>query len=424
VSFSRLSFALLLLVAACGDLPRPYQGNPGATAQRLSQPPPSRVAVPPSYATYLPSLASKPYSNALATAMQDVALPAVADYAKAGDWRIDLGVINRGSTTIPTFTIVDPSGNKKGTEEGKPVPTDIWRKGSPDTLKAAAADAAPRILALMERVEAARRESDPNSLYNRTAVVMVTPVTGAPGDGNIALTRLMREKLAKLGTTVQESATGSDFTLSAKVEYAQLTPKTHRIEIVWLLHDTRNNEVGRIVQLNEVPSGVLDKYWGDVAVAASDEASGAIRDVIMTQSGRRQRQPQQAAQQSNPEQEQLPELYPASGQQAVPAPAPGTQPGKPGQAPAATANVAVPPGTAPGAKPQQPQPQSQPAKPARATRATQPAATAPAGSPAGTSTATATTTPATQPATRTTRARPATTQQPSGQPAPAQPAAQ
>ncbi len=33
--------AVLLSLAACGDLPRPFQGNPGATAERLAQPPPA-----------------------------------------------------------------------------------------------------------------------------------------------------------------------------------------------------------------------------------------------------------------------------------------------------------------------------------------------------------------------------------------------
>lgn len=344
MSFSRLSFALLLLAAACGDLPRPYQGHPGATAQRLAQPPPARVAVPPSYSTYLPNAASRPYSDALATALQEQALPAIADYTRSGDWRIDLAVVQRGNSTIPTFTVVDPSGNRKGTEEGKPVPTDIWRRGDLPTLKAAAADGAPRILALMERVEAARRQSDPNSLYNRSARVLVTPITGAPGDGNITLTRLMREKLAKLGPVVQEAPTGADFTLSAKVDYAPLTPKTHRVEITWLLHNINNIEVGKIVQLNEVPNGLLDKYWGDVAVAATDEAAGAIRDVIMTQSGRRrpagaQSQGQQEVAKPQ-DQEELPALYPQSsqqpqGQQAQqpPAQAPAAAPGKPQQAP-------------------------------------------------------------------------------------------
>ena len=38
--------AVLALLAGCGDLPRPFAGNPGAMARRLSQPPPARLAVP------------------------------------------------------------------------------------------------------------------------------------------------------------------------------------------------------------------------------------------------------------------------------------------------------------------------------------------------------------------------------------------
>jgi len=285
--FSRIAFVLVLLLAGCGDLPRPYQGNPGSTAQRLAQPPPSRLAIPPSYSTYLPNLSSKPYSLALAAALQEYEVPAVADYSKSGDWRLDLRVVLHDDVAVPTFTVVGPDGSSRGTEEGKSLPYETWRKGAPDVLKAVAADAAPRIVTLLTHAEASRRQTDPNSLYNRAAHVMVAPATGAPGDGNLALARLMRDKLAKLGPIVQESATGADFTLTCKVTDTPIDTKLRRIEIVWLLTDARNNEVGHIVQLNEVPVGLLDRHWGDVAVAVTEEASTAVRDVILTQSGRR-----------------------------------------------------------------------------------------------------------------------------------------
>lgn len=285
--FSRFAFILLFLLAACGDLPRPYQGAPGATAMRLAQPPAARIAVPPSYSTYLPNVASRPFSLAVATALQEQELPAVAEYARSGDWRLDLRIEQRGGMAIPTFTLVDPGGKEQGTEQASPVPFDTWKQGQSATLKQAAADAAPRITALLQKVEAARRQSDPNSLYNRPARVAVTAVTGAPGDGNTALSRLLRDKLGKLGQVVQESTVGVDFTVTAKVDDIAVNPKTRRIEIYWLVSNARNEEVGKIVQLNEIPAGTLDRYWGDVAVAVTDEAAGAIRDVILTQSGRR-----------------------------------------------------------------------------------------------------------------------------------------
>jgi hypothetical protein len=51
--------------------------------------------------------------------------------------------------------------------------------------------------------------------------------------------------------------------------------------------DARGREAGRVVQLNEVAAGTLDKLWGDVAVVVVQEASGGVRDVIFNQSGAR-----------------------------------------------------------------------------------------------------------------------------------------
>ena len=42
-----LLLPLMFLLAACGDLPEPFIGNPGATARRLAQPLTPLLAVPP-----------------------------------------------------------------------------------------------------------------------------------------------------------------------------------------------------------------------------------------------------------------------------------------------------------------------------------------------------------------------------------------
>jgi hypothetical protein len=38
--------------------------------------------------------------------------------------------------------------------------------------------------------------------------------------------------------------------------------------------------LGRVVQINEVPSGILQRFWGDVAYAAAQEAAGGVQQVI------------------------------------------------------------------------------------------------------------------------------------------------
>ena len=141
-------------------------------------------------------------------------------------------------------------------------------------MKQAAADAAPGIAALLTSIEAARQHSDPNSLLNRPARVAVPDVNGAPGDGNQSLTRQMRDKLSKLGPVVQDTANGADFIAARPGPHGARARATSSGSRSSGSSRTRaGDERGRVVQLNEVPAGSLNHYWGDVAVVVAQEAS-------------------------------------------------------------------------------------------------------------------------------------------------------
>jgi hypothetical protein len=53
-----------------------------------------------------------------------------------------------------------------------------------------------------------------------------------------------------------------------------------RIEIVWTISRRDGHDLGRVLQLNEVPAGSLNGLWGDVAFVVAQEAAGGVRDVI------------------------------------------------------------------------------------------------------------------------------------------------
>lgn len=272
---------LLLLLAGCGDLPRPFQGAPGATAMRLAQPPPARIAVMAEQSD------NAAYARAVTAALQEQEMPAFAETARPGDWRLLLGTSDSGGMTTPTFTLIDPAGKEQGSEQARPIASDAWGQARPDIFKQSATEAAPRIATLLARVEAVRRQSDPRSLANRPGRAAVTEVSGAPGDGNAVLLRLLRDKLSERGQVVQESIVGVDFTIQAVVTETPVNAKIRRIEIVWRVHNTRNEEIGKIVQANDIPAGTLDRHWGDVAVVVTEEAATAIRDMISNQANRR-----------------------------------------------------------------------------------------------------------------------------------------
>jgi hypothetical protein len=123
----------------------------------------------------------------------------------------------------------------------------------------------------------------------------------------------MRSHLALLGPTVQTSPAGADFTVRGQVRAVPIPDNKQRIEVQWLIKNAAGQDLGRVVQLNEIPAGTLDHAWGDVAGVVATEASGGVNDVI-----KRQTQPDTA---TVPVQAQQPAVQNATvrGQPGTPA---------------------------------------------------------------------------------------------------------
>jgi hypothetical protein len=287
---------LCLVLASCGDLPEPFIGNPGATARRLSQPLTPLLAVPPGTDTLLPDEANQQLATQLATALQAAEVPAMVRTPEKSDWRLITHAQRDGNTIKPLFSVVDPQGKEEGSAEGEPVPLQAWADADPALMQQVAAQAAPRIDAVLTSIRVAHDKADPKSLYNRAAKVLVADVTGAPGDGDETLTRQMRARLALLGPVVLTTPTGADFVVQCQVRVVPIPNQQQRVEIQWIVKTASGDERGRVVQLNEIPAGTLDHYWGDVAVVVATEASNGVNDVILRQSGH---DPNQSRQSSN-----------------------------------------------------------------------------------------------------------------------------
>jgi hypothetical protein len=282
--FTRLAaLAVLFLLSACGDLPRPFEGNPGANAMRLVQPPPARLAVERPTNALLPDAASQSFADSMAQALAHLDVPAISTTPSPGDWRLLISASLENGEVIPLYTLIDEKGRQAGLAQGQPVGPAAWSQAAPTTLTAAAGSAAVDIAALLTRIEAARNANDPNSLVNRAARLLVPDVKGAPGDGNTQLAKQMRSQLGLLGLVVQN--TKADFSVAGEVRAVPIAGNMTRIEIQWVVSDARGDERGRIVQLNEVPSGSLDHFWGDVALVVAQEAADGVKDVIARQTG-------------------------------------------------------------------------------------------------------------------------------------------
>ncbi len=295
VRLGRLALFLCLLLSACGDLPEPFLGNPGATARRLAQPLTPLLAVPPGSDTLLPDLANQQLAKQIATALQASEVPALVRAPARTDWRLITRAQRDGDFVTPMFSVQDPQGKEEGNTQGEKVPLNAWADAQPALLTQVADQAAPRIGALLTGIRLAHDKADPGSLYNRPAKIVVTDVTGAPGDGNDTLTQQMRARLAVLGPVVQTTPAGADFIVQGQVKVVPIPKHQERVEIQWIVKTAAGSERGRVVQLNEIPAGTLNHYWGDVAVVVATEASNGVNDVILRQSGHDPHETRQSA---------------------------------------------------------------------------------------------------------------------------------
>ncbi len=115
--------------------------------------------------------------------------------------------------------------------------------------------------------------------------IMVPPVTGAPGDGELSLTRAVRALLAQTGVVVVDPAlppedfdAGSAYTLQGLVQLGEVLPEGGQpIVLSWDLYSPQGNHLGNIAQQNLIEPGSLDGAWGEVAIFA---AMGAVEGIF------------------------------------------------------------------------------------------------------------------------------------------------
>jgi hypothetical protein len=296
----QLALLLCFALSACGDLPEPFLGNPGATARRLARPLTPLLAVPPGTDTLLPDAANQALANHIATALQASEVPAMVRTPEKTDWRLITRAERTGDFVTPLFSVRDPQGKEEGSAQGEQVPVQAWGNADAALLDRVAAEAAPRIGAVLTSIRVAHDKADPGSLYNRAAKVQVADVTGAPGDGNLALTQQMRARLAVLGPVVLTTPAGADFVVQGQVNVVPIPKGQERVEIQWSVKTVSGDERGRVVQLNEIPAGTLSRYWGDVAVVVAAQASSGVNDVILRQAGHDPNETRQSANTNRP----------------------------------------------------------------------------------------------------------------------------
>jgi hypothetical protein len=104
---------------------------------------------------------------------------------------------------------------------------------------------------------------------------VVPPVTGAPGDGNAALSAALQRELSRQGVELANRP-GSTYRVEGRVVLGQTKDGKQPIQIDWQVKDPQGKSLGTVSQKNEIPPGSLDGEWGKTADAAAAAAAQGI----------------------------------------------------------------------------------------------------------------------------------------------------
>lgn len=279
--FSRILLFVLagVLLASCGNLPRPFapddkkEGNPllmladrGGVVVRAVE------GLNPDDATVL---ASKTIE-----ALQKQNVPAMTGRGNATSYVLD-GVLRPapdGSASV-VFQLVDPRGVII-TNYIAALPAHAGAAG----LTRVAQETAT---ALAEHLQPNPATSAPATIALRR--VVIGDVTGAPGGetGSRALTRALSYALQRVKVPVADKADNDTLAVNGSVKVTPKPGQVRNVAFRWTVLNAEGTEMGKVDMANDVPVEYLDRGWAELANAVAEAAADGIADIVERNSVKR-----------------------------------------------------------------------------------------------------------------------------------------
>jgi len=284
-------FLPLLALCGCIDMPHPFQQRDKATRDLALHPPPARLSVPVPQNVGLTDTGAHIWAEDLTHELLNQSVPAIVQNPRKGDWWLKMTTETQAGRVTPVYSVMTPEGTVRGVWRGAMLPQADWQKGADPVLGLLSQEAAPHVADALTGIQADVMAHDKSSLKNRAARVWFKGVSGAPGDGNVALARSFVAAFRDPQDQVQDNGNKADFTVACTVKMSPgptgqgQNPQQH-IEIVWRVTAADGKEAGAATQLHDIPAHSLDHDWGDVADAAATEAADGVRQIIGRYSGR------------------------------------------------------------------------------------------------------------------------------------------
>jgi hypothetical protein len=271
---------VVTLLAACQPLPHPFADDvppPGSPILTLRDN--ASVTIAPVDGT--PRATAEKLGPAMASALQQREIAASDKTASIGSYEL-VGKIKEmppsgdKAALVAVWELRDPSGQSLGerTERLEAAAHD-WEQGTDDAVARLAAASAERLATLLQD------DSPTEADVGGPTRLLIGGVEGAPGDGAVSLPRAITEVLKRQDVAiVTDPEAKADLVLDADVVIAKPKAGKQNVKIVWRVRRKDGSEIGTVGQENDVPAGLLDGAWGDVAYMVAVSAQDGIMQLV------------------------------------------------------------------------------------------------------------------------------------------------
>ena len=272
--------AAAFAAAACQPLPHPFAADaprPGSPILTLRDS--ASVTIAPVQGT--PRATAEKLGAAMASALQQLEIPASDKAASIGSYEL-VGKIattpaSAGKTAlVAVWNLREPSGLSLGERtERLEAPMRDWEEGAQDAVTRLAAASAVRLAAMLQDEAPAGAETGGQTR------LLISSVDGAPGDGTDSLPRAITEVLRRQDIAiVTDPEAKADLVLRAAVVVDKPKAGKQNVKIVWYVRRKDGGEIGTVGQENDIPAGLLDGPWGDVAYMVAVSAQDGIMQLV------------------------------------------------------------------------------------------------------------------------------------------------
>jgi len=271
---------MAVLLTACQPLPHPFADDaPRRGSPMLTLRDSASVTIAPIEGT--PRVTAEKLGPAMASALQQREIAASDKTASIGSYELvgrieEMPPSGDNTALVAVWELRDPSGQSLGERTQRlEAPAHDWEQGREDAVARLAAASADRLAALLQDDTPAEAE-----VGGHTRLLLGT-IEGAPGDGGESLPRAITEILKRQDVAiVTDPQARADLVLDADVVVANPKAGKQNVRIVWRVRRKDGGEIGTVGQENDVPAGLLDGPWGDVAYMVAVSAQDGIMQLV------------------------------------------------------------------------------------------------------------------------------------------------